>query len=100
MYAWRTLSTCPLFQEMVTSSELVSVIMPLRAVSPRQNTLVPSLSALDSLTVIVAPAGVDCHPAWTRADSRTAIIQLSLRAGARLGTRGDGRFIAPGDRVR
>jgi hypothetical protein len=34
--AWCTLATFPLFQAIVTASQLVSVTMPLSAASPRQ----------------------------------------------------------------
>ena len=49
----------------VTASQLVSVIMPLSAASPRQQTRVPFLRFLDSLTVIVAPP-VPSFPAVMR----------------------------------
>ena len=45
-----TLATWPLFQAMVTASQLVSVIMPASATSPCQYTREPFLRCLDSST--------------------------------------------------
>jgi hypothetical protein len=52
MSPWWTLPTCPLSQAIVTAAQLVSVTMPPSPASPRQNTRVPFLRFLDSVTVI------------------------------------------------
>src|SRR5450759_3152293 len=78
MSPWCTLATFPLSQAIVTAFQLVSVIMPLSAASPRQYTLVPFLRFLDSVTFIVAPP-VACGRAHSTASSLSLSFLLALQ---------------------